>query len=84
MFRESYYSAVAGTAMRQDLIDNITDEAHVSGYIGHIGHCFDYVRQSILCAGDMTPERINTRSPRNGELIGVHQCKDWQRVIEWI
>lgn len=82
MFRESYYSTLSGIELRHGLVDNISDKAHMEGYIGHIGHCFDYVRQSILCAGDMTIEKALTH-PQNGDVIGVHQCKDWEKAVEW-
>lgn len=49
--------------------------------IGHVYHCFDYLRQSLMCAGDMTIEW--PREEEDGSRFafdgwGVeHQCKDW-------
>lgn len=83
MFREFYYSAVSGTDIRHDLIDDVSDEAHIKGYIGHMGHCFDYFRQSILCNGDLTPELVNKNGPHNGETMAIHQCRDWEKEIKW-
>lgn len=38
-------------------LGHVEDEAEM-GY--HIAHCFDYLRQGILCAGDTTLEGNNT------------------------
>lgn len=54
----------------------------------HVEHCFDYLRQSIMCAGDMTIE--HALEPPLGEKRettdgwGVkHQCKDWNEIMNW-
>lgn len=47
----------------------------------HMLHCFDYLRQTISCAGDMTMEWPRTEP--NGQRFAVdgwgipHECKDW-------
>ena len=47
----------------------------------HVGHCFDYLRQSIMCAGDMSMEWPRTEP--DGRRVAVdgwgipHQCKSW-------
>jgi len=82
MFRESYYSARTGVQMRHALMDDMSKEAHAKGYIGHIGHCFDYVRQGILCAGDMAVEK-SMKPTLPGDILGIHQCRDWEMAIEW-
>jgi hypothetical protein len=46
--------------------------------VKHIQHCYDYIRQGIMCAGDMTvewPENPNVRDV-DGEFV-PHQCKSW-------
>lgn len=47
----------------------------------HISHCFDYLRQAIMCAGDSTLEwpRIESDGRRFAvDGWGVqHQCRDW-------
>ncbi|KAK1999139.1 hypothetical protein LX36DRAFT_743647 [Colletotrichum falcatum] len=50
----------------------------------HIGHCFDLVRQSILCRPDLTVEVGN---PAIGGVTGFgteHQCVDWRRLMDWM
>lgn len=47
----------------------------------HLHHCFDYLRQSIQCSGDMSMEWPRTEP--DGRRIAVdgwgipHECKDW-------
>lgn len=47
----------------------------------HVYHCFDYIRQALMCAGDMTVEW--PREEADGSRVAVdgwgikHQCKDW-------
>lgn len=50
---------------------------------GHMRHCIDYLRQSLLCAADTNFEPVNT------DLKGVtgwgnpRQCRDIIRVLQW-
>lgn len=47
----------------------------------HVGHCFDYLRQSLMCAGDMSVEWPRVES--DGRKIAVdgwgveHRCRRW-------
>lgn len=47
----------------------------------HVEHCFDYLRQAVMCAGDMSLEWPRTES--DGRRFAVdgwgipHQCKSW-------
>jgi len=46
-----------------------------------VWHCFDYIRQALMCAGDMTVEW--PRTEEDGRRFAVdgwgvtHECKDW-------
>ncbi|KAJ0413628.1 hypothetical protein BJY00DRAFT_319625 [Aspergillus carlsbadensis] len=57
-------------------------------HIGHINHCFDYLRQSIMCAGDMAIEW--PRAEPSGERIVVdgwgipHECEDWDNIMDYM
>jgi hypothetical protein len=52
----------------------------------HINHCLDYLRQSIMCCGDMALEGQHTTFPAN--FVGTdgwdatHVCKDYTQVLE--
>ncbi|KAK4445428.1 hypothetical protein QBC34DRAFT_384226 [Podospora aff. communis PSN243] len=60
-------------------------EEHVSGE--HVEHCFEYVRQGIICAGDTTLEGgrvVGGRVVRGVDGWGVeHWCRDWDWIFGW-
>ncbi|KAI1416919.1 hypothetical protein F5Y13DRAFT_204284 [Hypoxylon sp. FL1857] len=55
----------------------------------HSLHCFDYLRESIICAADSALEPF--RSPFDGGTQGngvdgfgsVNQCRDFKQLFEW-
>lgn len=54
---------------------NLTEEvAH------HSAHCFDYLRQSIMCAADTNLEGQTEAGPGWGS---DHQCVDYDAVLAW-
>lgn len=46
----------------------------------HMAHCFDYLRQSILCGADTTLEGF---SKLGGGFGITHQCRNYDEVLEW-
>jgi hypothetical protein len=48
-------------------------------------HCFHYLRQSFLCAGDLTLEEGGGSmvGPVAPEANATHTCRDWTRVYDW-
>lgn len=70
------------------------------GYVGaikmpwHINHCFEYIRQAIMCAGDVALEGAATTFPPDdvtGEDRGgsdgwdaKHVCKDYSQVYSYL
>ncbi|KAK8139506.1 hypothetical protein PG984_002886 [Apiospora sp. TS-2023a] len=89
MIREMYFASVHG-----DKAD-VYGEESLSGtelrqqQMVHIGHCFDYLRQAVMCAGDMTLEGAMLLP--NGQIgpAGVdgwgatHQCRSWDQAVDW-
>ncbi|KAK2591373.1 hypothetical protein QQS21_010933 [Conoideocrella luteorostrata] len=51
--------------------------------IEHIDHCVEYLRQAIICHGDLTLERPETQTYPQGTTGwgNVHQCRDWDQLI---
>jgi hypothetical protein len=53
----------------------------------HINHCYDYIRQSLQCSGDMSLEW--PRTEHDGRRFVVdgwnipHQCKSWVSYNLW-
>ncbi|KAF2644789.1 hypothetical protein P280DRAFT_487317 [Massarina eburnea CBS 473.64] len=59
----------------------------------HINHCFEYMRQAIMCAGDVALEGAATTFPKgkNGEDLGgsdgwdaKHVCKNYGEVYKYL
>ena len=60
----------------------------------HVNHCFDYIRQAIMCAGDVALEGAATTFPGDpvtGEDRGgsdgwdaKHVCKDYSQVYAYL
>lgn len=54
----------------------------------HVGHCFDYLRQSLMCCGDVALEGQQTTFPGDPKQSGSdgfdakHVCKDYGEVFE--
>ena len=69
--RAAYYGAMAGNI---DAIDP-----------AHLPHCFDYLRQSIMCASDTTMEWV-AAPPNDKGSTGwgyQHTCRDYFAIRQW-
>ncbi len=53
----------------------------------HLGHCFDYLRQSIMCAGDTALEKAivfeGVRKPGVDGWGVTHQCRHWDLIRDF-
>lgn len=69
-----HYAALFNKVILNDPVDN------------HIEHCFDYLRQSIMCAADMTIEQARVDSDGHRRAVDgwktTHQCREWGKVLE--
>lgn len=56
---------------------------------GHVAHCFDYIRQSLMCSGDSTMEAFleadgKTLRQQGSSGWGVeHKCVDFEALGRW-
>ncbi|KAL2827693.1 hypothetical protein BJY01DRAFT_228955 [Aspergillus pseudoustus] len=49
----------------------------------HVRHCFDYLRQTIMCAADTNIEALEPNT-RGTDGWGQHRvCRDYQTVFDW-
>ncbi|RMZ41046.1 hypothetical protein CA14_001677 [Aspergillus flavus] len=53
----------------------------------HLEHCLDYLRQSVMCSGDVTlepPDEMpqKNRSPLQGWGV-THACRSWEQIEGW-
>lgn len=52
--------------------------------LGHIRHCIDLLRQSLMCNADLT---VELKDAQLGGVTGFgtqHRCTDWQGLLNWI
>lgn len=79
MLRRGYYTALE--LARNNTLDG--EQPHMDVALPHMEHCFDYIRQSLMCAADPTLEK------RNDTIGGVtgwgtsHQCRDFSALQDW-
>jgi hypothetical protein len=64
---EHFQTGFAGTKLSQEV-------AH------HSAHCFDYLRQSLMCAADTTLEGKTEAGPGMGS---IHECTDYEALLAW-
>jgi len=88
MIRSSYYHR-NGTKpighLEGDLPLQILDEVHNH----HIAHCFDYLRQALMCSADTTIEwavvqSTGERRQVDGWGIPHKTCKNWDVLLHWM
>jgi hypothetical protein len=72
MSRKSYIVAAYQTAF--DGVELTHEVAH------HSAHCFDYIRQSIMCAADTSLEGRTDAGPGWGSQ---HECTDYDALLAW-
>jgi Mycotoxin biosynthesis protein UstYa len=55
----------------------------------HLDHCFDYIRQAIMCFSDMTLEWLSDASMGFAASVGStawgyqHTCREYEAVKAW-
>jgi hypothetical protein len=48
-------------------------------------HCLNYLRQMVMCRGDLELESFQFASNKNPiDLHGIYECKDWTKVYEGV
>lgn len=65
------------------LTSNQTGETLSLDDAQHMEHCFDYLRQSIQCAGDVTIESKAIGSEELDRTGGVHMCRKIDDIFAW-
>ncbi|KAL8752451.1 MAG: hypothetical protein Q9184_005730 [Pyrenodesmia sp. 2 TL-2023] len=49
----------------------------------HINHCFDALRQDIMCQADDTPRYTTTTDDPESGVGQVRQCRSWEQLQRW-
>ena len=53
--------------------------------IKHVGHCFDYLRNSLMCCGDAAFEGQGSDIEEAGTLgeASYHMCRNYDEIKDW-
>ncbi|KAI4187233.1 MAG: hypothetical protein L6R41_002951 [Letrouitia leprolyta] len=49
----------------------------------HVNHCFDALRQDIMCHADDTPRYTTTTNDPESGVGQMRQCRSWDKLQEW-
>lgn len=64
-------------------LESLEEQARAKKEI-HVNHCVDYLRQVLMCHGDMTPITIQTKEdhwpPYEARFDIRHTCRDFERL----
>ena len=58
------------------------------GELGHNDHCFNYIRNALMCCGDTTLEG-QAQTPELKDTAGtdgtgaVHFCRNYDEIVAW-
>ncbi len=63
---------MAANGTREDIVDQ-----------DHAQHCFDYLRQGLMCAGDVTLEPLDEDMSGLHGWGAVHVCPRWEDIARW-
>ncbi|KAE8351276.1 hypothetical protein BDV28DRAFT_150151 [Aspergillus coremiiformis] len=86
------YDELAAGGSSRDSMHDTRDSPHehsdgqVHGHNhNHVDHCFQYLRQSLLCCGDTALEGQDPRNDHPGTdgTGAVHLCKDFDGLMAW-
>lgn len=79
LIRRAYYAdtATASHNTRRSTFDVGVDRHP------HVGHCFDYLRQSLQCASDSSLEPVTERVVGNPNWGFQRQCRDYEGLKRW-
>ncbi|OKL61820.1 hypothetical protein UA08_03024 [Talaromyces atroroseus] len=50
---------------------------------GHLRHCFDYLRQALMCAADTNLEHVNRETRITTGWGSDKLCRDYGQVVDW-
>ncbi|KAL3462907.1 hypothetical protein BJX64DRAFT_287886 [Aspergillus heterothallicus] len=83
----AYYAATEPTSQSSSLSahhhNSPSTNSSTSLKPDHISHCFDYLRQTIMCAADTNLEVLEPDADGTSGWGQPRVCRDYQQVFEW-
>lgn len=85
-----YHQIHCLNSMRYDLTLSRLGQTPSQDQLGHANHCYNYIRQGLLCRSDVTLEP--TEQVVLGEMVGAvasgsgvaHICRDWTKIRQYM
>ncbi|KAK0108216.1 hypothetical protein ONS95_003036 [Cadophora gregata] len=75
---------IAGLKWIFESADNTAVNKSSEAYImkkEHMAHCFDFLRQAVMCAGDMTLEPVDDEATDGWNV--THTCRDFKTIYDF-
>ena len=76
-----------GIVDKDDKINSIAELLNGNGG-EHVHHCYDYLRQGIMCSGDMALEWPRTEPDGTRNAVdgwdAIHVCRDWDAIWSYM
>ncbi|KAJ5245944.1 hypothetical protein N7468_000927 [Penicillium chermesinum] len=81
----SYYHAVEDAEIAEGKTppDSYLNRTGTRMAPSHIRHCFDYLRQTIICAADTNMEALDFNTHTTSGWNQPKQCRDYASVFAW-
>ncbi|KAH9203073.1 hypothetical protein DL95DRAFT_399693 [Leptodontidium sp. 2 PMI_412] len=83
MLRGNYWELLS-RADKQDDLESLKNFAQHHMKNNHANHCFDYLRQSLQCAADMSLEWPEPGTKSTDGWGVPHLCKSWDSVMGYM
>ncbi|WQF87788.1 Putative mycotoxin biosynthesis protein UstYa [Colletotrichum destructivum] len=85
---ESYAGLAVNGSAAVDMHSHIPDGTKGAEGPWHLQHCFEYLRQAIMCAGDVALEGTQTTFPEgftgSDGWDAKHVCRDYTQVYDYL
>ncbi|KAL4762190.1 uncharacterized protein BDW70DRAFT_33534 [Aspergillus foveolatus] len=81
----SYHSALDAANLQRNITppDDFLNKTGTRMAPSHIRHCFDYIRQTIMCAADTNLEVLNRETHKTSGWGQPRICRDYESVFNW-
>ncbi|GLA74326.1 hypothetical protein AtubIFM55763_005565 [Aspergillus tubingensis] len=76
-------AAVANDGDPEDPHDDYIHHTGTRMTLSHIQHCFDYLRQTLMCAADTNLEVLDPVTHVTSGWGQPKQCRDYRSVVAW-
>ncbi|KAL4745084.1 hypothetical protein BDW72DRAFT_208495 [Aspergillus terricola var. indicus] len=81
----SYHSALDAANLQRNITppDYFLNQTGTRMAPSHIQHCFDYIRQTIMCAADTNLEVLDHKTHKTSGWGQPRICRDYESVFNW-